>query len=162
MCVWSKYSGMYVYMCIYVCKKIWAHIPLSLRCGFILGTASMYVRKCAFKVELLYCCKHAALPLVYVWQYNILLNINIFLILFTDCFFVLFCYIGLCIVVLKFALVLCNLIYTYLEIVEFLYLHKSGMFFSQKCWWVIFFSGCLSNAQSSWLHTFLILEVMSE
>lgn len=59
---------------------------LSLRSGFILGTGSMYIRNCAFKVELLYCCKHVALSIVYMWQYNILLNINIFLILITDYF----------------------------------------------------------------------------
>lgn len=69
---------------------------LSLRCGFGLGTGSMYIRKCALNVELLYCCKHAALPLVSMGQYNILLNINTFLILIADyflsCWFVILAY----------------------------------------------------------------------
>lgn len=84
MSVWSKYLGIYVYkcVCLYI-NKICADMFPSIRSGFILGTGSIYVRKSVINVKPLHCSKHVTLPIIYVYQWIILLNIDIFVILIT-------------------------------------------------------------------------------
>lgn len=84
MSLWSKYLGIYVYkcVCLYI-NKICGDIFPSIRCGFILGAGSNYVRKSVISVKPLHCCKHVALPIIYTSQWNILLNVDIFVILIT-------------------------------------------------------------------------------
>lgn len=72
MSIWSRYLGIYVYECmcfkyIYIYKK-YVQTCLSIRCGFILGTGSIYTRKSAINVETLHCFKHVALPIIYMCQ----------------------------------------------------------------------------------------------
>lgn len=78
--------------------------------------------------------------------YHVLLNVNEILIPFR-LLFDLLCYTGWCTAVFRLALILSNLSCNYLQIVQFLFLHKSEMFISWKCWWVIFFSRHLSNTK---------------
>lgn len=63
---------MYTCVCLYI-NKICADMFPSIRCGFILATGSISVRKSVINVKPLHCCKHVALPIVNMSQWNILM-----------------------------------------------------------------------------------------